>query len=317
MFDEALLEAFENRVRKRDRHLGRWAKREQVTCYRVYDRDIPEVAIALDRYGERTLLQQYLRSSEEPPPTDIMEALRDAAARGLEVDPASVTVKHRRKVNRRESQHEKSDDPGADFVVGEGGSRFIVNLDAYLDTGLFLDHRATRLLVRAEAAGRRMLNLFCYTGSFTVHAAAGGAPASVSVDLSNTYLAWARRNFDLNALDPDKHTLERADVLDWLYQARRRGERFGLIVLDPPAYSSSKKMDHAFDVQRDHGELLEHTTALLERGGVLYFSTNLRGFRLDAGALTGVSVEDISARTIPEDFRNQRIHQCWRIVMGI
>jgi 23S rRNA (cytosine1962-C5)-methyltransferase len=316
MFDDALLEAFENRVRKRDRHLARWAKREQVTCYRVYDRDIPEVAIALDRYGERTLLQQYLRSSEEPPPADIMDALRDAAARGLDVDPASVTVKQRRKVNRRESQHEKSAGSGADFVVSEGGSRFIVNLDTYLDTGLFLDHRVTRSLVRAEAAGRRMLNLFCYTGSFTVYAAAGGAPASVSVDLSNTYLAWARRNFDLNALDPEKHTLERADVLDWLHQARRHGERFGLIVLDPPAYSSSKKMDHAFDVQRDHGELLEHTTALLAPGGVLYFSTNLRGFRLGSDALTGLRCEDISARTIPEDFRNQRVHQCWRIEAG-
>ena len=316
MFDEALLAAFENRVRKRDRHLARWARREQVTCYRVYDRDIPEVAIALDRYGERALLQQYLRSGEEPPEGEIMQALRDAAARGLGVAPETVTVKHRRKVNRRESQHEKSNDPGADFEVREGGARFIVNLEAYLDTGLFLDHRVTRALVRADAPGRRTLNLFCYTGSFTVYAAAGGAPASVSVDLSNTYLAWARRNFELNGLDPRAHTLERADVLDWLYQARRRGERFGLVVLDPPAYSSSKKMDHAFDVQRDHGELLEHTTALLAPGGVLYFSTNLRGFRLDADALTGLRCEDISAKTIPEDFRNQRVHQCWRVVKG-
>ena len=310
------VEAFENRVRKRDRHLTRWAKREGITCYRVYDRDIPEVAIALDRYGGRAVLQQYLRASEEPPEDEILDALRDAAARGLAVDPAMVTVKHRRKVNRREVQHQKSNDPGADFVVSEGGSRFIVNLEAYLDTGLFLDHRVTRSLVRAEARGRRMLNLFCYTGSFTVHAAAGGAPASVNVDLSNTYLAWARRNFELNGLDPTSHVLERADVLDWLHQARRRGERFGLIVLDPPAYSSSKKMDHAFDVQRDHGELLEHTCALLEPGGVLYFSTNLRGFRLDAAALGGLRCEDISEQTIPEDFRNQRIHRCWRIQAG-
>ena len=160
-----------------------------------------------------------------------------------------------------------------------------------------------------------MLNLFCYTGAFTVQAAAGGADASVSVDLSNTYLAWARRNFALNGIDPARHVLERAEVMDWLHDARKRNERFGVIVLDPPVCSSSKKMGGTFDVQRDHADLVHAVAALLESDGVLYFSTNLRGFKLDGPAFAALYVEDITARTIPEDFRNQRIHQCWRIAL--
>jgi 23S rRNA (cytosine1962-C5)-methyltransferase len=316
MPDPAVLEAFENRVRKRKRHLERWAKRERVNCYRVYDRDIPELAFALDLYGERALLQQYLRAADAPYDAGFLETLCEAAARALELDPRAVTIKLRRKLNRREMQHEKTGEGGQDIVVTEGDARFLVNLEAYLDTGLFLDHRLTRALVAKAASGRRMLNLFCYTGSFTVHAAIGGASASVSVDLSNTYLAWARRNFDLNGMDPARHLLERADVGTWLREAARRGERFGLIVLDPPAYSSSKKMEGVFDVQRDHVELLQATSAVLEPDGLLFFSTNLRGFKLETDRLAGLRCEDISLRTIPEDFRNQRIHQCWRILRG-
>ncbi len=313
MFEPALLDAFENRVRKRDRHLGRWAKRESVTCYRIYDRDIPELAFALDRYGDRALLQQYLRGVDASFDADGLEALCGAAARGLDLHPNAVTIKLRRKLNRRESQHEKTGSSGVDFVVTEAGARFWVNLEAYLDTGLFLDHRLTRAMVRDSARGRRVLNLFCYTGSFTVQAVAGGAEASVSVDLSNTYLAWARRNFELNGMDPAGHHLERADVTDWLHEARRRRERFGLIVLDPPAYSSSKKMDGTFDVQRDHPALVQAVAALLEPDGLLFFSTNLRGFKLEGAALSALCIEDITTRTIPEDFRNHRVHQCWRI----
>lgn len=310
------MEAFENRVRKRRRHLERWAKREHVSCYRVYDRDIPELAFALDLYGERALLQQYLRAADAPFDAVFLENLCAAAARALELDPRFVTIKLRRKLNRREMQHEKTGERGQDIIVNEGDARFFVNLEAYLDTGLFLDHRTTRMLVRKEATGRRLLNLFCYTGSFTVHAAAGGASRSVSVDLSNTYLDWARRNFELNGMDLSRHVLERADVLAWLREAARRGERFGLIVLDPPAYSSSKKMEGVFDVQRDHVELLRATSAVLEPDGLLFFSTNLRGFKLDAERLEGLKFEDITSRTIPEDFRNQRIHQCWRVARG-
>jgi 23S rRNA (cytosine1962-C5)-methyltransferase len=317
MIDPALLEAFENRVRKRYRHLRKWAQRERCTAFRVYDRDIPEMACAFDVYGERALLQQYLRGPEIPAEHDVLEAVAAAAARATDRAPEAVTLKVRRKLDRREMQHQPTGWEGADFVVEEHGLKFVVNLEAYLDTGLFLDHRPTRALVRACAAGRRLLNLFCYTGSFTVHAAAGGAEGSISVDLSNTYLAWARRNLELNGIDLARHRLERADVREWLREARGRGERFGLVVLDPPAYSSSKRMDGVFDVQRDHGGLIADTAALLEPGGELYFSTNLRGFRLDGTACAGLAVEDITARTIPEDFRNQRIHQCWRMTRRV
>lgn len=314
MIDATLLEAFENRVRKRYRHLRKWAQRERCNAFRVYDRDIPEMAYAFDVYGDRALLQQYLRGPEIPAEPEVLAEVAAAAARATERAPEAVTLKVRRKLDRREMQHQPTGWEGADFVVEEHGLKFVVNLEGYLDTGLFLDHRPTRAIVRARAAGRRFLNLFCYTGSFTVHAAAGGAAGSISVDLSNTYLAWARRNLELNGFDVARHQLERADVREWLREARGRGERFGLIVLDPPAYSSSKRMNGVFDVQRDHGALLAETAALLEPGGELYFSTNLRGFRLDSGACAGLAVEDITARTIPEDFRNLRIHQCWRMV---
>jgi 23S rRNA (cytosine1962-C5)-methyltransferase len=197
-------------------------------------------------------------------------------------------------------------------VVAEGGHRFLVNLHAYLDTGLFLDHRNTRALVQSQARGRRFLNLFCYTGSFTVYAAAGGAGSSLSMDLSNTYLDWAGRNFELNGVDRRSHRLERADVLEWLAAAGSGEPHFDLIVLDPPSFSASKAMRRTLDVQRDHPELLQRCAQLLAPGGILYFSTNLRTFRFDPAAAAGLKGEEISTRTVPEDFRNRRIHRCWQ-----
>lgn len=305
------VEPFVNRVRKNARHLRKWARREAVTCYRVYDRDIPEFAYALDVYGERAHLQIYDRSGMAAD-DDRDEAVRVAAAQALDLAAADVVLKLRGRRHGME-QHEKTGMRGRDFVVEEGGRRFLVNLEAYLDTGLFLDHRVTRGLVAAEAAGRRFLNLFCYTGSFTVYAATGGAAESVSVDLSNTYLDWARRNFALNRLDPARHRLVRADALRWLPDARSQRQRFDLIVLDPPSFSTSKAMTGVLDVQRDHAVLLSACAGLLAPGGVLYFSTNLRTFKPDPQALTALGAEEISARTVPEDFRNRRIHRCWRM----
>ena len=193
------VEDFSNRIRKSARHIGRWARRRDVHCYRVYDRDIPEFPFALDVYGERAHLQEYERSAvtDDPARDASSEALRQAAADGLGMALEGVVLKRRPRRHAGE-QHEKTGLRGEDFAVEEGGHRFIVNLEAYLDTGLFLDHRLTRAKVGAEAKGQRFLNLFCYTGSFTVYASAGGATESVSVDLSNTYLDWAKRNFELN-----------------------------------------------------------------------------------------------------------------------
>ena len=305
-------EAFANRLRKNLRTLGRWAEREGVTCYRVYDADLPEYAMAVDLYERWVHVQEY-----EPPATvDPRRAearLHDALAAlpgVLEVAPDDVFVKVRRR-QRGLAQYEKLARSEDLREVHEGGYRFLVNLVDYLDTGLFLDHRPTRALLRDLARGRRFLNLFGYTGTATVYAAGGGAPSSVTVDLSQTYLAWARRNFALNGLKAAQHETVRADVLAWLGRERRR---FGLIFLDPPTFSNSKGMRGTLDVQRDHVALLQAAARLLTPDGVLIFSTNFRRFNFDAVALPELVAEEITHATVPRDFaRRPRIHQAWRI----
>jgi 23S rRNA (cytosine1962-C5)-methyltransferase len=260
-------------------------------------------------------LQEYERVAAAASGHDAwLHAVHRAAAEGLGLDLRQVVLKRRPRRHAGE-QHEKTGRRGEDFVVREGGHQFIVNLDAYLDTGLFLDHRNTRALVASEARGRRCLNLFCYTGSFTVYAAGGGAISSVSVDLSNTYLAWAARNFALNGIDPHAHILERADVRRWLDEAAAAGRRFDLIVLDPPAFSTSKAMSGVLDIQRDYAALLQGCARLLEPGGIVYFSTNLRSFKFEPADALPLAGEEISQRSVPEDFRNRRVHRCWRFVM--
>jgi 23S rRNA (cytosine1962-C5)-methyltransferase len=304
------LDDLRNRLRRNARHWGRWARRRAIECYRVYDRDVPEFAWCLDLYGGHAHLQEYRRATAEDDKARSGEVVL-AVADALELPVEHVHLKARTRRGEGE-QHEATGRRGTDLAVLEGGLRFLVNLDAYLDTGLFLDHRNTRAMVRAEARGKRFLNLFCYTGSFTVYAAAGGAASSLSVDLSNTYLDWADRNLALNAIDRDAHRLLRADVLAWLASGGDGGP-YDLIVLDPPSFSTSKAMAGVLDVQRDHAALIAHCAALLASGGVLYFSTNLRTFSLDPGACAGMAVTEVSARTVPEDFRNRRIHRCWRM----
>lgn len=306
--------AFFNRLRKNARHWGKWARRQAVGCYRVYDRDIPEFPLAVDIYRDRAHLQEFDTGWQMPDEEHALwvEAVRKSAAEALELPLACISYKLRAR-QRGESQYEKTGARGEDFVVEEGGHRFTVNLDAYLDTGLFLDHRITRRMVEERAAGKRFLNLFAYTGSFTVYAAAGGAAGSVTVDMSNTYQDWSRRNFELNGMDLKRHQLVRADVFTYLEQAVAAGEKFDLIVMDPPSFSNSKKMQGVLDVQRDHPRLINACLKLLVPGGELFFSTNLRSFKLEQDALASCKIQDISARTIPEDFRNKKIHYCWLI----
>lgn len=304
---------FLNRIAKNYRHLRKWARREGIECFRVYDRDIPELPFALDVYGQRAQLQEY-----SPPVTDVRaqsewrSAMHAAAAQALQLPLQDVLLKQRHG-QRPDAQYRKLGPRGEDFIVGEGGHRFIVNLTDYLDTGLFLDHRETRALVQSLAAGRRFLNLFCYTGSFSVYAAAGGAKTSTSVDLSNTYLDWARRNFELNGMDAGRHRLIHADARWFVRDEAAAGQRYDLIVLDPPSFSNSKRMQGVLDVQRDHATFIRDCVEILAPAGDLLFSTNLRSFRLDAAALAGLNVSDISAQTVPPDFRNRKIHKCWRI----
>ncbi len=310
---------FANRLRKNLRQLETWAQREGIECFRLYDADMPEYAFAIDLYGREprhVYVQEYAapKSVEEE---GARERRREAFAVLPDVlgVPASRIHSRTRQAQKGNAQYEKHDGSaqGAErHVVNEGGLKFWVNFRDYLDTGLFLDHRVVRDTLRGWARGADFLNLFCYTGSATVFAAAGGARSSASVDLSNTYLEWAEQNLMLNGLEGAQHRLQRADCLDWLEQASAERAAFDLIFLDPPTFSNSKRMQGVLDVQRDHLGMLRRSMALLRPGGRLVFSTNFTRFKLDAAALAEFAVEDITARTISRDFeRNARIHHCF------
>lgn len=301
-----------HRLLKNRRHLTKWARREGVSCWRLYDRDIPDVPVTVDDYEGALVLADCRRARhDEVLDEGWLEAVA-AAVRSV-TGVAEVHYKARRRMADRQAtgaQYQRLGEGGAWREVGEGGRRFLVNLSDYLDTGLFLDHRRTRALVAAEAAGKRVLNLFAYTGAFTVHAAAAGAASSISVDLSNTYLDWAAENLRRNHLDPRQHVLERADVLAWL--GAYRGPRFDLVVVDPPTFSNSKKMTDSFDVLRDHVALLAGVARVTAPGAVIWFSTNHRGFRLDERVLPGYAGVERTRDTVPPDFGYSRPHRAWR-----
>lgn len=305
-------EGFINRLHKNLRHLSRWAARDGVSCYRLYDADLPEYAVAIDRY------EQWLHVQEYAPPATVdatrarerLEQVMAALPAALELPAENVFLKVRQR-QRGSSQYQKQAQQGRFHEVHEGPGRFLVNFSDYLDTGLFLDHRLTRQRLGEQAAGRRFLNLFGYTGAATVHAALGGAISTTTVDLSATYLDWARRNLELNGICGPRHQLIQMDCRQWLVWAR---ERYELIFVDPPTFSNSKRLEHDFDVQRDHVELLRQALRLLTPDGTLVFSTNHRRFRLDRESLAEVQIEDWSRKTLPLDFaRDPKIHQCWAL----
>ncbi len=314
-------EMLANRLRKNLKNLGRWARREGIDCFRLYDADLPEYAFAVDLYhdpqGQRFVHVQEYEAPKSIDPDKVLRRQQEALAvmpKVLEVPAERLFFKTRRRQKGR-AQYEKLAAQGHFHEVREAKARLLVNFEDYLDTGLFLDHRITRGMLGQLAAGRRFLNLFAYTGSATVHAALGGASATTTVDMSNTYLEWARRNLALNGFGGEEHEFIRADCMEWLErEAARRTRRYGLIFLDPPTFSSSKKMAETFDVQRDHVTLISRAAALLEEDGVLIFSNNFRRFKLDTEQLAFLSVEDVTRLTIPEDFkRRPDIHRCWRI----
>ncbi|MCL7463281.1 bifunctional 23S rRNA (guanine(2069)-N(7))-methyltransferase RlmK/23S rRNA (guanine(2445)-N(2))-methyltransferase RlmL [Pseudomonas sp. NW5] len=302
---------FANRLQKNLKQLGKWARKTGVECYRLYDADMPEYALAVDLYRDWVHVQEYAppRSID---PDKAQARLLDALAaipQALDIDPSRVVIK-RRERQAGKKQYERQAQQRQFMEVGEGGVKLLVNLTDYLDTGLFLDHRPLRLRIQQEAAGKRFLNLFCYTATATVHAAKGGARSTTSVDLSKTYLDWARRNLALNGFS-DKHRLEQGDVMAWL--EADRGE-YELIFIDPPTFSNSKRMEGVFDVQRDHVHLLDLAMARLAKGGVLYFSNNFRKFQLDPALEQRYAVEEISAQTLDPDFaRNPKIHRAWQL----
>lgn len=303
---------FANRLRKNARHLARWAQRSEFYCYRVYDSDLPEYAFAIDRYENWVQVQEYEAPRNIEP--EIVRQRRDEVLAVipdvLEVPALQVILKVRRR-QRGSAQYDRHGEEHNFHVVREGPARFQVNFTDYLDTGLFLDARPIRAQIKELAHGRRFLNLFAYTGTATVYAALGGATATTAVDMSAVYLEWARRNLALNGFSDRRHEFVQADCLAWLQGHR---ERYGLIFLDPPTFSNSKRMDGTFDVQRDHVTLIRAASVLLEAGGILLFACNRRGFTLDKDALTGLELDDITRQTIPEDFaRDPKIHSCWKI----
>jgi 23S rRNA G2069 N7-methylase RlmK/C1962 C5-methylase RlmI len=293
-----------NRVRKNARHLGKWARREGVACWRVYDRDIPEIPLTVDRYDDALVINDY-RAFERADAEAWLDAAVAAVTAALE--PAEVFVKQRERLAHHGAgqQYERQAERGAWRTVGEGGHRFRVNLSDYVDTGLFLDHRITRARVAAEPA-RTMLNLFGYTGAFSVYAAAAGMQTT-TVDLSNTYLEWAAENLALNGLAGE---LVRDDAREFLAAARRRGRRWDIAVVDPPTFSNSKRMDGTWDVQRDHAALLDDVLAVCS--GAVWFSTNRRRFTLELSD-PALAVADMTRATIPPDFRDPRVHHAYRI----
>jgi 23S rRNA (cytosine1962-C5)-methyltransferase len=308
------IDAFRNRLARNDRHWSRWARRQGIQCYRIYDRDVPQFPLVIDHYGAHIHLQEFDTGWQQTEAEHAawVGAVEAVAAETLGLTPDQIHFK-RRERQRGAAQYQKLRDAADEFVVAEGGLRFLVNLDSYVDTGLFLDHRKTRGLVRELAVERRFLNLFAYTGSFTVYAAAGGALQSESVDLSNTYLEWAGRNLRLNGHDLLRHKLVHADAFAYLEGAARAGKQFDLIVLDPPSFSNSKRMQDVLDVQRDHPRLIAGCMRLLSARGELIFSTNRRQFELDSGVIETYRCEDIHQWSVPEDFRGRSMHHCWRI----
>ncbi|HWB08674.1 MAG TPA: bifunctional 23S rRNA (guanine(2069)-N(7))-methyltransferase RlmK/23S rRNA (guanine(2445)-N(2))-methyltransferase RlmL [Pirellulales bacterium] len=308
-------ELFARRLTTRARHLRRWPAKRGITCYRLYDRDVPEIPLIVDRYEDCLHLAEYDRPHDRSPAehADWLDLMAKTAAETLEVAKGNVFMKRRQR-QRGLNQYERFSEQGKTLVVHEGGLKFRVNLSDYLDTGLFLDHRITRSMVRDAAAGTRFLNLFGYTGAFTVYAAAGGAQATTTVDLSNTYLEWAEENLKLNDLSGRDHRFVRDDAVGFL-RFHRPGAVYDLAVVDPPTFSNSKKTDDIWDVQRDHADLLARLIPLMSPGGVIYFSTNSRRFKLDEAALSGLAIREISRQTVPEDFRNRRVHRCWRMVV--
>lgn len=302
---------FENRLRKNAKQRFAWAQKEDVTAFRLYDLDMPEWPFAVDWYQGFAHVMEYPRRKQLRDGS-IDEARAEvvrATAAALELSPEKIFTKTHEKRPWGRGQYERLGTGSTLVTVKEHGLSFECNLSDYLDTGLFLDHRVTRARVRKEAQGKRFLNLFAYTGAFTVHALAGGAAETTTVDLSNTYCDWAERNLKLNGFAPGpKHRVIRADVLQWL-EEQARGP-FDLIVLDPPSFSSSKKMERRFEVQRDHRHLVAQVLELLAPGGTLYFSTNFLDFTLDARL---APEEELTPRSIPEDFR-RTVHRCWRFV---
>jgi 23S rRNA (cytosine1962-C5)-methyltransferase len=329
---------FRNRLAKVFRHLNRQAKRLNVSCFRVYDHDLPEFPFCIEKYEDKLYVAEYRRrhglTDEEHDQwiRKSIEVIREV----FETGPENIFLKLRKRKEGRSGQYKAHPNPAAkaglwetsllnnEFIVYENRLKFIVNLSDYLDTGLFLDHRITREMVKKDANGKKVLNLFCYTGSFSVYAAAGGADEVVSVDLSKTYLDWAERNMQLNGFanysppaggDGGKYKFVHADVKQYLKTVS--GSHFDMVILDPPTFSNSQRMDDFLDIQKDHVGLINDCLHALRKDGVVYFSTNFRKFALNEERINAASIKDIRRLTTPFDFEGRLFRSCFKITKDV
>jgi len=322
---EDKLPMFRNRLTKMYRHTSKLAKRQAVSCYRVYDHDLPEFPFCIELYEDKIYLAEYKRRhgmTDEEHEAWLATCL-PVISEVLQVPDELIYLRQRQRKAGRLGQYEKLGSDKEFFVVNEAGLQFLVNLTDYLDTGLFLDHRLTRGMVREVAKDKQVLNLFCYTGSFSVYAAAGGAARVDSVDLSKTYLNWAEENMVLNGLAGNEESSARgqhmpvcnfihADVKQYLDELP--ADFYDLVVMDPPTFSNSKRMKDFLDIQRDHAELLNKVLQAMKPGGIMYFSTNYRKFKLEQGKVQAGTIKDITGATTPFDFQGKLFRWCYRIV---
>ena len=306
-----------NRIKKNQKRLKPWLKQQDIMCYRVYDADLPEYSVAVDVYDDHVQVAEYAPPKSIPlhkAQQRLADAI-DGVKLAFDLPEERLHIKQRAR-QTGVKQYNRMDEQGNSFVVKEGELNIQVNLTDYLDTGLFLDHRPIRRWIGKHAQGKSFLNLFCYTGVASLHAAAGGAQDTTSVDMSATYLNWAGENFKLNDLNSELNRFVRADCMQWLQQQADKSapQGFDIIFMDPPSFSNSKKMEGVLDIQRDHSQMIQHAMTLLKPDGLLIFSNNLRSFKLDEDALQDYAFKEVSQWTVPKDFeRRKNIHKCWFI----
>ena len=305
---------FENRLQKVFKHKSKQARRMGISCYRLYDKDLPEFPICIEVYDDKVYLAEYVSKHglTEEQHSEWLEQTIVIIVKVLGVADEKVFIKQRKRMHHRNQQYEKTDGQKEFFTVEETGLKFLVNLSDYLDTGLFLDHRTTRIMVKSECENKRVLNLFCYTGSFSVYAASGGASLVTSIDLSKTYLQWAADNFAINLLKNETaFQFVHADVLQHLKTIGPNS--YDIVVMDPPTFSNSKRMDDFLDIQRDHVGLINDALNILSPNGVLYFSTNFSKFIIDTEGISSTKIRDITKATTPFDFEGKLRRWCYKI----
>ena len=304
---------FRNRLQKVYKHLSKQALRQGISCFRVFDHDLPEFPFIIERYENQVYVSEYERQHNmtEEEHEAWLEKSAGIIAEVLSIEASNIFIKTRQRKKGRLGQYQKLDERKNEFIVQENGLKFILNISDYLDTGLFLDHRLTRQMVREASKDKKVLNLFCYTGSFSVYAVAGGASAVTSIDLSKTYLDWARRNMELNFPRYDDHTLKQADVKQEL--ANIPADSYDLIVMDPPTFSNSKRMNDFLDIQRDHVALINNCMRILTGDGILFFSTNFSRFQLEEAKINASLIKNITKATTPFDFSGRLKRYCFLI----